>query len=223
MNLEELRNEARRMADDRAASPLYDDDFMDRTANEAEREACIRARLIFDDSSAFLRHALTASGSPLLILDERVDVLEYATFTPSVGTAYQLPVKDLAHVRRVDEAYSRTGRPELIVRLSKRQARVWPAPGAATVGTIQLGTYRLPLADMEQDTDEPEIALEHHVGLVHWMLYKAFWTKDGDEGDEKRAGEHEAAFTKLFGPKRDANTYRTQAERRKPVAPYGGL
>ncbi|MNV63001.1 hypothetical protein D3C71_1555760 [compost metagenome] len=74
---------------------------------------------------------------------------------------------------------------------------------------LRLEGYRLPLAALEQDSDEPEIHKGHHRHLVDWALHRAFSVPDADTFDPKRAGDAEAAFAAYFGLPPDSDMRRT--------------
>lgn len=76
------------------------------------------------------------------------------------------------------------------------------APAAAD--TLRLTVRRLPLADMSADGDSPEIRTERHIDLLDGMLARGYLKNDIDTRDAKKAAEHEALFTRSFGPRIDA-------------------
>jgi hypothetical protein len=220
MTLQELIDEARRMSDDKAGRKLYDDDFMTLAGNEGEREACLCARLLFDDTSGFLELPLVEDDVSLP-LDARIDHIDYATFTPTGGAAQKLDVVGIDAIRACDPTGRMLGQPRKVARIGQR-LRVWPKANAAAAGMIKLEVYRLPISDMTL-ADEPEIAPRYHLGLVHWMLHKAFLTKDGEAGDDAYSTLHFNKFHAIFGPSRDADAHTRHAEGRRITTRYGGI
>ncbi len=221
MDLLELKTEARRSADDSAAAPLYDDEFMAKAASEAEREACIRARLIYDETSDFLQHAVVA-GAQYFEPDPLVQVIDAATYTPTGGTARALELTGVDAIRDRDPTFRFAGKPLLLARVGGL-CRIWPKVDTTGAGIVALSVYRLPLYDLEDDDDEPEIELKHHAGLVHWMLHKAYQTKDGEQGDAALSEMHLGMFVAQFGARPNADAQRRQAERRRITTKFGGI
>jgi hypothetical protein len=61
---------------------------------------------------------------------------------------------------------------------------------------------RLPAAAMvlaNKDTDTPEIDAQYHLGLVDWMLHRAYSKQDSETLDKGKAKEHLKRFTARFG------------------------
>ena len=215
MELTDIIAEFRRRADDAAAQPFYDDDAIAKWASEAEREACIRARLLFDDSTADVTQYAIAIGQAIVQLHPSIDVIASASFTPDGSTrVQQMDLVGIDYVKEQCDWSTRTSnRPCHLVHLDRGQARIWPTPSIA--GTLNLEVYRLPLYDLEDDGDEPEIDSDHHEGLLDWVLFRAYSVKDGELGDPSRASAALADFTDRFGERPDADSRRRQRERRR--------
>lgn len=214
MTLDELRAEARRRADDTATPPQFTDADLALHATEGEREACLRGSLILDVDSTLTTFAIAAAQSTVT-LDALVDRIDAATFTPSTGgRAQPMDIVGLDHLRDACDWDTRTcTRPYQIAMVSRSVARLWPTPSVA--GTLQLAVYRYPLLALEDADDEPEIGVEHHDGLIDWMLYRMFGTKDSETGDPQRAAQALSDFTERFGPRPDADTQRRRREKRR--------
>jgi hypothetical protein len=200
---------------------LYGSTDLYRFATEGETEACLRAKLLYDTTSSFLRCTVVA-GTSSYALDPRVDRIDRVVLTlTSGGRPKDLRIVGIDHIHDRADWHSQTGRPCLAAHVDRRLV-LWPTPTAAYVGTVQLHAYRLPKYPIEDDGDEPEIPVEHHEGLVDWMLFRAYSTKDGEAGDPERAAAAERAFTIRFGPRPDADTLRRHRERRRVTTRYGG-
>lgn len=215
--------EFRRRADDRVEPYLFDDDELLRYASEAEREACVRARLLWDDSSAFLTIPLVA-GQRDYALDERIDRIEVVRCSPSVGRSYTLRLNDSEDLFNGHRLYDldRTGRPERAARRDQC-LRVWPRPHASHIGALSIACYRLPLAPINQPDQSPEIHYQHHEGLVDGMIFRAFSHTDADELSDARAANALAAFTQRFGERPSADVLRRHREKRRVTTRYGGI
>lgn len=217
MDLEQLIAEARRRSDDREEPPFVSDEDYAPLASEAEREACIRARLLFDDSTAEVTEYAITAGSGLVTLHSSIDVIAAAEFKPDAGGRRQpLELIGMDWIRDQCDWSSRTSsRPRFLAHVARHQARLWPTPALA--GTLYLTVYRLPLSALEGPGDEPEIAEEEHVGLVDWMLYRVYSDKDGELFDSARADAALAAFEERFGERPSADVRRRHRERRRSV------
>jgi hypothetical protein len=98
---------------------------------------------------------------------------------------------------------------------------------------IHLSIYRRPLVPMsiamydtdddgmlvdptvlDNDIQQPEIALQHHVKLITWMEYLCYSRRDSDAQDDKKAQEKSDLFDSYFGIRPDANVRRMQRARR---------
>lgn len=193
MNLGDLIELYRRDADDKKSPPFCSDEDLIEYANDAELEACRRARLILDSTTpALCRLSFTAAGSPVVRLDARV-----ISVRRMVWPGRSLPLYSRL-TGQMDEEFpgweTHTGQePSLYVTDVQTQAlRLYPIPTAS--GTLQLSVYRLPLAPMEGLEDEPEIQERARRGLVQWMLFMGLGKQDADSFN---AGKSAAAY-KLF-------------------------
>ena len=72
----------RQRADDAVAPHLFATDWLLGVLSEAEKEACLRARLIWDESSAFLSVPLVADQATYA-LDPRIDRIARVAFFPA--------------------------------------------------------------------------------------------------------------------------------------------
>lgn len=216
MDLSQLIAEYRRRADDRAEPPFVTDAELAPIASEAEREACIRARLLYDDSAAAVTQYAVTAGQAIVKLHSAVDVITAAEFLPGNGSTrrHQLDLTGMDWVRENCDWATRTStRPIVLVHLDAGKVRIWPTPSVA--GTLYLAVYRLPLNDLEDDGDEPEIPADQHMGLVDWMLYRVFSTTDSELENPKRAANALQEFELRFGPRQTADVRRRQRERRR--------
>ena len=207
-----LLAEYRRRADDNA-EPLYvADEQVFVMLSEGEREACLRGAPIFDTSTAEVVSYAVAADQATITLDSRILRIDHATFTPTGGRACNLAVTGIDEVR--SRCLSTTAsRPQYACHESRTTLKLYPTPSEA--GTLALDVYRLPLLDIEDDTDEPEIPLELHDGLVDWVLYRVYSTKDSELYDLDRAAIALRDFTERFGERRNADAMRRHRERRR--------
>lgn len=202
----------RQRADDAVEPYLWQDVDLFAWATEAEREACVRARLIWDAASGFLTFPLVP-GQQAYAIDQRIDHIERVSVTLDAGgRPYDLCLTGIDGIQARPDWASRRGRPEMAARVGN-SLHLWPTPGRA--GSLSIACYRHPLAAMEMDSDEPEIASEHHESLVDWMLYRAYSTKDSETEDPQRAELALARFTANFGERNSADVTRRHRELRR--------
>ena len=202
----------RQRADDTAEPYLWQDVDLFAWATEAEREACVRARLIWDETSAFLTLPLVP-GQVVYAIDQRIDHIERVAVTLDAGgRPRDLCLIGIDRIHESTDWAPGVGRPDFAARV-RNSLHLWPAPNQT--GTFSIACYRHPLAAMEVDSDEPEIAEEHHESLVDWMLYRAYSTKDSEAEDQQRAAQALARFTGNFGERNSANVIRKHRERRR--------
>lgn len=205
MTLAELRAAFRLQAEDTETPYLWTDTEVDGYLNAAENEAAERASLIYDDTSVTsLIDVVTGTKRYALAAD--VVRLDYAELTTPPATE---PL-EVSIIDRREQA----GRALFLV------------PDGAAIelnfepqadGTLRLGMYRLPAAEMSLVTDTPEIAAKHHRKLLDWALHLAYLKTDADAFDQGKADRHEAEFIANFGQRVDANVHRKQRERRRHV------
>lgn len=216
MELREIITEYRIQADDTAAQPKTTDETLALWASEAEREACERAKLILDtsDTTDLTTFAISADQATVTLPDIIHEIFS-AQFTSSAGgRAKTLEFAGLDWiVKNSDWRTESCARPDYIAHASKTLARLYPVPN--TAGTLQLTVYRLPLYDMEDASDEPEIPTQYHRALIHWMLYKTYLGKDGEQEDPARASRELDLFEARFGKRHNARAQRMHYQRNR--------
>lgn len=202
MTLSDLIEQARIRADDTVSTAyLWTDAEWKRYANEAEREACRRARLIVDSTTVSVCRVTLAAGTKTYSLDPRVIFIRRAKLSGVAVPLRRVSYRDLD--RSVPGWEDETGEPMAHVPdMDTGKFRPYPAPTAA--GTVTLTVVRLPLCDMVQDEDEPEINDRYHESLIHWMLYRAYSKQDAETKDAQKAAENLALFEQEFGKKSSA-------------------
>lgn len=213
-----LLAEYRRRADDRAEPYFMSDAQVLALLTEAEQEACQRSHPIFDyDTAEVVEYAIAAEQSSVA-LDPRVLRVDHATFTPAGalrGCRMELTgidaIRDMQDGRTVISS-----RPSHAAHSGRSTLTLYPAPSVA--GTLRLDVYRLPLYDIEDSFDEPEIPAELHIGLVDWVLYRVYDTPDMELTDPQRAQRALADFTVRFGERRTGDAQRRHRERRRVTA-----
>lgn len=197
MTLAELIELYRADSLDQADPPFCSDELLTIYANEAQDEACRRALLLRDSSSALSSVAFGA-GDESVVLDARV-VLVLRAFVDG-RTVDVVDVEAMDCTRPGWQFDARRDTPQrLIAGMTTGRLHLWPVPAQA--GTIRMTVQRLPMKPLRNDTDKPEIRPELHRSLVPWMLYRAYSREDNDLYNDRKAAVHLAKFEAEFGRK----------------------
>jgi hypothetical protein len=227
--------------DDNAPPYLWSDPEILRFFNYAEVQACRRAHLLIDwttaNDSGTAASASTMGQKPLctvvLVADQGVYSISPKVLQVKrcqlIGMSY--PLLGPASMSEVDDRMSgwwstagttgttgTGGNPTYCVNEPNDQLIFVQAPSVA--GTAKLVVSRLPLISFTLRTS-PEIPEEHHDGLMDWAAHLAFMKPDSETYNEKLADRYEKKFTARFGPLPDAYSQRmrkilSQKDRMRP-------
>jgi hypothetical protein len=171
MNLSDLLSHVRvRLLTDHISEYQWSDAEITRYLNEAQRLFALRTHCFIDTESDFTE-LTTEIGQPNYSLDVRViSVLgvvddQYRELRPFVGTS------------RIRASYN--GKPVYWVqRPNNKRLLLWPTPDA--VYSFYMSVARYPLAEMEIDSDEPEIPEIYHFNLTDWAAYRCLMFADAE-------------------------------------------
>jgi hypothetical protein len=199
VKLRELRALTREMASDTTAPFLWSNDFIDLALNDAQWQACRRARLIIDSTTPRACRINLAASQPLYRVDPSV------IFIRRVKLSTRSDPLGFARVRDMDLAQpdweSETG--EVVGWVADHttgKLRLYRIPTAAELPAVAtLTVVRGPLAPMAKDEDAPEIHERHHYNLHHWALFRMYSKQDSQTYDPKRAADNMALFEADFG------------------------
>lgn len=194
MTLDELIAACRSKSGDTASPTLWSDDQWTVALNEAQTEACIRAKLIEDDS--IISYAVA--------LDPYVKIPARAFSVRSVlvgGVAIALLARGDFEDRRSRDWTSDTGSPTECYRIGDK-LRLYPTPIANA--DVTMVAFCAPKSEMlldDADTAEPEIPSRLHIKLVDWALALFFGEPDVDHFNAGLSAVHDGRFTEVFGPR----------------------
>lgn len=198
MKLNNLMGIFRQEADDRVQPYLWSDDELIEYANDAQDEACRRARLLVDSTTAEITEIAVTAGNGVVTLDPRVLFVRRARLTgyrPLIRRNMQDMESDFWYWQ--DAA---RGLPQMFIPdVDTGKIILFPTPLADA--TLRLTVVRMPLADMNDGNDTPEILPRYHRSLRFWMLYRAYSKQDSQTRDEKKAADNLALFEQEFGKK----------------------
>lgn len=171
---------------------------------EAELEAAIRKRLLFEDTRADMCLITVTSGSSSYTLHPAWFEITGAFLARTGSTDYcRLHATDRDELDGLCpnwrfERYE----PGAFIQDDTRIV----LPGRVQFGyTLRLEGYRVPLEPLKNDGDEPEIAQVHHRMLVQWALHRAYGVQDADSFDPQRSDKALAKFVQYFGLRPDAD------------------
>lgn len=215
MELSELIAQVRVDSDDLVAGYLSSDENITAWLNEAEQEACIRARLIHDTSTPAVCTIAATAGVSVYPLHPAIIDITRAEFTPSGATqAEKLYLTDMVELERIYPDWRKyTDTPRYAIQNDTTiQLVCKPSMG----GVLALECNRLPLKNIEDQSNEsPEIGRIHHRHLVQWALHRAYSRPDAEIFNPNKAAIALAEFTRVFGLRPDAN-YRRSSQANQP-------
>lgn len=201
MKLGEMRDQCRRISGDTAKPYKSTDDEWNRFLNDAQNEACRRARLLVDSTTADLCEIQLNASDTSYELDPRVLFVRRVRLDGESLPLGRVSYKDLD--AGVPGWEDETGLPRgYVPDFETGKLRPYPAPDDTY--TAKLTVVRLPLADMAKEEDAPEVRPHLHEALLDWALHRHFAKPDPDVHDDTRAKYHLARFELEFGPKSSA-------------------
>lgn len=188
-------------ADDLTQPYLWPDQEVISYAVDAENEACRRARLLVDSSTAAICQHTAAIGATSITLDPRVIFVRRAIVSGKTSPLSRANMRDLDDNHPGWESH--TGTIEaLVTDWETGKLRLYRIPTVESV--INTTVVRLPLTSMNDFEDTPEINARFHEGLINWMLHRAYMKPDKETFDSERAEEAEKRFILEFGGKSSA-------------------
>lgn len=201
MNVAQLIQQLRYDLDDTVAPYLWSDTELLNYLNEAEREACRRAKLLKDSQTTAICRITLSDEDDLIALDSRVLHVLRARISDQDDPLTKMRRDQLDACRPGWETET-SGTPEYwLMDTDTGYIRLVP-PINITSGTYYayLHVIRLPSSDMAVG-GSPEIAARWHMSMRHWALYQAWMKQDEDTYNPQKAAVAAAEFEREFGPK----------------------
>ncbi|MHB0825093.1 phage adaptor protein [Stutzerimonas nitrititolerans] len=217
MNRNELVREFRIATQDLVAPYLWDTADVVRWLEEAEREACVRGRLLHESIDLDMCEIAVAPEEAVYPLHPRLYEIDHIAFLDD-GASCRRPIKLVSSEyldATVQDWRDRVGRVEYAIQ-GETSLRLVPRPDAP--GTVLLEGYRLP--NSPAGATSFEIHEAQHRNLLDWALFRAFSVPDAETLDLGRAAEAERAFTAYFGV-RPGSDLRRQTREDVPQANVG--
>lgn len=207
MTLEELIAQYRAMARDTADPPAATDEQVTYWLNEAQEEAAIRGRLLYEDQDPELCEVELETGTHTYQLHPAIYEITLARVVSASGSSRRLSLVSAEWLdaqcpdwRDADRTMNYAIQRDTTIRI------------AGTVETgdkLVLEGYRLPLTALDGDDDEPEIHKTHHRHLLQWVLYRVFSIPELEVFDANKAKEAEDLFRRYFGDRVTSDLRRT--------------
>lgn len=196
MKLGQLVAQFRRDTDDTREPFLWSPESVVTWLNEAEREACTRAQLLIDSSTAGITPLVTVADNAFVAYDQRI--VRVLRARPRGRLPVQMVTAQEMDVYPNWEDETGTELRALITDMATYKLRTYPVLTAPA--TLDLTVQRLPMQDMtNQDEQSPEIQAQYHLHLVEWAKYRAYSMPDEDANDPKRAAVALGRFEAQFG------------------------
>lgn len=184
--------------DDRGPEYGWNNASLLRKFTEAERQACNRANLLYDDLTTSIVKLTLVSGQASYSFSSKITAIENIIFAGKYITKATKEELDATNPTwRTDTGMA--GKNVYAV-LSGRTIRLTPIPDADDAGElISLEVYRLPLLDIEETDQEPEIPSENHRDLVYWVLHECYKKQDLDSFNQEKSDYYLSRFNEIFG------------------------
>jgi hypothetical protein len=208
--------------DDTRGELLWDEASLLRKLTEAQRQACNRADLIYDDSSTLAKIKLV-DGKSSYTFSSKITVLERFIWN---GVTLEKKSKDTldreATTWRTDTGLTNK---TAYVLVQGRNIRITPTPNAADIALspyLYLECYRLPLNDISGGDQCFEIPDEFVPNLKYWVLHEAYKKQDADMYNQERSDYFLKRFDDAFGNPVPANVriHQFEAPRGLQVIPH---
>lgn len=197
MKLARLREICRLEIDDVAEPYGVTDEDLDECINDAQNEACRRARLLRDSTTTATSTIALVANTATYALDPRVIRVDRARISGETSPLAMMLMRDADRLLPGWEDYSAATPYTLIPDYESGKIRLIPKPSAN--GTLLLTVIRLPLAEMDNDDDDLSIPEHHQRSLRHWVAYRIFSRPDSQLHDPKAAENSLTLFMAEFG------------------------
>jgi hypothetical protein len=196
MTFAEIEQSVRQTLDDNSGTDtLWSQADILEYARDAENEACERANLIIDSTSA-LTDISAVSATASYALPVTVVTVESAIMAlgsqPLMETSER--VLDMSHSSWRTE----TGTPRSYIKSPTNKLTLFPIP--IVNDTINMTVSRFPNTPMVVG-GSPEIDDRYHPGLILWILHRAYMKNDSETLNVEKAKDYNKKFIEFFGNK----------------------
>lgn len=203
MNVQQLLHTVREdFLDDMESPHRWGATSLLRWLNRAQIEACRRQRLLIDEDTPEMTEVTLAVGTPTYTLDPRTHIVDRVVYDQRT-----IPKATKAELDRKFPAWRtmEPGEPMFYLQ-NDLTIRPIPAPSQAQDGQIlTIRVWRLPLNELVEDSDIPEIPEPYHEDLCFYVAARAFRQPDEDLKITGLGDKHMDDFDSAFGPPMSAD------------------
>jgi hypothetical protein len=200
--------------DDEASGYLWSDAFLLRSFAEAERQACLRSNLIYDDAMI----TTLAAGTASYTLSSKLTSIERVYLSNgTVCTHKSMESLDYGYPTWRTDTYIGDNAVNFCVK--GRKLRLSPSPSVDDVAlTLTIEGYRLPLESTVDAGYEPEIPEAYHHDLIYWVLHEAYKKQDADTYGQEKTNDYLNRFNMTFGLPLSAGALANRLEQPKTLS-----
>lgn len=165
-----------------------------RFAEDAQKQACRRMDLLWDETSSLCTITLVADQAQYPF-SQKITKLESVRYDGAELEKKTESEMDLSWPawRSVD-----SGIPLYYI-VRGRTISLYPAPDAASATELNLGVYRLPITALKSKSQGYEVEEEAQEDFIYWMLYRVYNLRDEDLFDPDKAGAYKQMFDDSYG------------------------
>ena len=205
MTVGELEILFRTMIDDKEEPFLVSHESFLEYIDEAQEEACIRSRLIFDNFSSFTEIKIK-EGVKKYNLNEKIYVITNA-FIDDGNETIQLKITDRLEMDRVLPNWRKeSGKPLFLIQYDNH-FELNPVPDGVNKLNIECYLYPEKITNAHSSL---QISSVNHRKLLHWVKYKYYDSQDNDIVDIGKSEKELNMFEKIFGSRPSANNMRSR-------------
>lgn len=183
------------LADNTTTDQRWSDSELTTYANNGENEACKRAHVLIDSTTAAIVTITTVTGTSIYTISDKILKIPRAIMTGGTKPLIQTTKRALDLSYPSWESDSGAIRSFFVGDTNK--ITVYKNPSAG--GTLNLTVSRLPTTAMSADGDTPEIDEQYHKGIELWMLHEASQKQDSKTLDVDKSVDYERMFNEFFG------------------------
>ena len=210
MTLQDLIRRFRVLARDAVLPYLWSDEDVTDWLNDAQRQACIRGRLIRESNDDAVCRIDMTPGQQSYDLHPLAYEIISAWLHPVSGRPCLLELHSREWLDRNHPGWR--SHKHNAWALVQDDTSITLAGRINAGDVLRLECYKLP-EDMELSSwSEPEIHMAHHEHLIQWALHKAFSVVDTEVFDPERAERAALEFTRYFGLQPDSDMRRITRE-----------
>lgn len=197
MTLTELIARFRREESDTALPYAWSDATITDLLNEAENEACRRALLLVDSTTAAIAKVSFLANAVGIALPSTVIYVRRATLASTGKKLIPKVSADMDESIPGWESDSASEVQAFIPDWQTQYLRFWPP--SASADTLNMTVVRTPIDTMSTGSDTPEIPARYHAYLLDWVRFRCYADMDADQYDPVKSEKAEAKFIANFG------------------------